>query len=189
MDAMSRTTEVDKLRSLAQLDVDAIGAYDAAIAHVKQPLVSERLNEFRADHVRHVQQLNAFLVEFGAEPVDLRPDLKGAAMKGLTAMTSLMGTEASLVAMLGNEELHEPCVRAGASLRVEPRRARPHRQEPPGRGAAHHVDQGGRARGRVGPGGGAGARLSRGLTADVAPSAGCSGPGGVLILPVRVPGV
>jgi demethoxyubiquinone hydroxylase (CLK1/Coq7/Cat5 family) len=36
--------------------------------------------------------------------VDLRPDLKGAAMKGLTAMTSLMGTEAALVAMLGNEE-------------------------------------------------------------------------------------
>jgi rubrerythrin len=36
--------------------------------------------------------------------VDLRPDLKGAAMKSLTAMTSMMGTEAALVAMMGNEE-------------------------------------------------------------------------------------
>ena len=56
------------------------------------------------DHVRHVQDLNALIQRFGGEPVELKPDLKGAAMKGLTAMTSMMGTEAALVAMLGNEE-------------------------------------------------------------------------------------
>ncbi len=98
------SSEVEKLRSLAQMDVDAVGAYDAAIARVKDQLVRERLNDFRVDHVRHVQDLNAFILQFGGEPVELRPDLKGAAMKGLTAMTSMMGTEAALVAMLGNEE-------------------------------------------------------------------------------------
>ncbi len=101
---MGRMSDVEKLRSLAQLDVDAVGAYDAAIARVKEPLVRERLNEFRVDHVRHVQDLNAFIRRLGGEPVELRPDLKGAAMKGLTAMSSMMGTEAALVAMLGNEE-------------------------------------------------------------------------------------
>ncbi|AKJ00470.1 uncharacterized protein DUF2383 [Archangium gephyra] len=101
---MGRKSEVEKLRSLAQMDVDAVGAYDAAIARVKEPMVRERLNDFRVDHVRHVQDLNAFIRQFGGEPVELRPDLKGAAMKGLTAMTSMMGTEAALVAMLGNEE-------------------------------------------------------------------------------------
>lgn len=101
---MGRKSEVEKLRSLAQMDVDAVGTYDAAIARVKEPLVRERLNEFRVDHVRHVQELNVFIRRFGGEPVELRPDLKGAAMKGLTAMTSMMGTEAALVAMLGNEE-------------------------------------------------------------------------------------
>lgn len=101
---MGNESEVAKLRSLAQLDVDAIGAYDAAIARVTEPMVRERLNEFRVDHLRHVQDLNAFIQRFGGEPVMLRPDFKGAAMKGLTAMTSLMGTEAALVAMLGNEE-------------------------------------------------------------------------------------
>jgi rubrerythrin len=101
---MGRKSEVEKLRSLAQMDVDAVGAYDAAIARVKEPLVRERLSEFRVDHVRHVQDLNALIHQFGGEPVELRPDLKGAAMKGLTAMTSMMGTEAALVAMLGNEE-------------------------------------------------------------------------------------
>jgi len=101
---MADKSEVAKLRSLAQLDVDAVGAYDAAIARVNEPLVRERLNDFRVDHVRHVQDLNALIQRFGGEPVELKPDLKGTAMKSLTAVTSMMGTEAALVAMLGNEE-------------------------------------------------------------------------------------
>jgi uncharacterized protein (TIGR02284 family) len=101
---MAEKSEVAKLRSLAQLDADAVGAYDAAISRVAEPLVRERLNDFRVDHVRHVQDLNAHLQRLGGQPVELKPDLKGAAMKGLTAVTSLMGTEAALVAMLGNEE-------------------------------------------------------------------------------------
>jgi hypothetical protein len=101
---MAEKSEVAKLRSLAQLDADAVGAYDAAIARVREPLVRERLNEFRIDHVRHVQDLNAFIQRLGGEPVELKPDLKGTAMRSLTAVTSLMGTEAALVAMLGNEE-------------------------------------------------------------------------------------
>jgi hypothetical protein len=101
---MAEKSEVAKLRSLAQLDVDAVGAYDAAISRVMEPLVRERLNDFRVDHVRHVQDLNAFIQRFGGEPVELKPDLKGVAMKGMTAVTSMMGTEAALVAMLGNEE-------------------------------------------------------------------------------------
>jgi rubrerythrin len=101
---MAEKSEVGKLRSLAQLDADAVGAYDAAIARVNEPLVRERLNDFRVDHVRHVQDLNALIQRFGGEPVELKLDLKGTAMKGLTAVTSMMGTEAALVAMLGNEE-------------------------------------------------------------------------------------
>lgn len=101
---MAEKSEVAKLRSLAQLDADAVGAYDAAISRVNEPLVRERLNDFRVDHVRHVQDLNAVIQRYGGEPVELRPDLKGTAMRGLTAMSSMMGTEAALVAMLGNEE-------------------------------------------------------------------------------------
>lgn len=101
---MAEKSEVAKLRSLAQLDADAVGAYDAAIARVNEQLVRERLNDFRVDHLRHVQDLNALIQRYGGEPVELRPDLKGTAMKGLTAVSSMMGTEAALVAMLGNEE-------------------------------------------------------------------------------------
>ncbi|MCP3135723.1 ferritin-like domain-containing protein [Pyxidicoccus xibeiensis] len=101
---MAENSEVARLRSLAQLDADAVGAYDAALARIPEQLVRERLNDFRIDHMRHVQDLNALISQFGGTPVDLRPDFKGAAMKSLTAMTSMMGTEAALVAMLGNEE-------------------------------------------------------------------------------------
>ncbi len=101
---MAEKSEVAKLRSLAQLDADAVGAYDAAIMRVGEALVRERLNAFRVDHVRHVQDLNACIQSFGGEPMELKLDLKGTAMKGLTAVTSMMGTEAALVAMLGNEE-------------------------------------------------------------------------------------
>ena len=101
---MADKSEVARLRSLAQLDADAVGAYDAALARIPEPLVRERLNGFRIDHVRHVQDLNALIHELGGTPLELRLDLKGTAMKGLTAVSSMMGTEAALVAMLGNEE-------------------------------------------------------------------------------------
>jgi hypothetical protein len=104
---MANKSEVDRLHSLAQLDADAVGAYDVAIAAIGPELVRERLNHFRADHLRHVQDLNALILRFGGTPVELRPDLKGSAMKGLTAMTGLMGTEATLWAMLRNEELFD----------------------------------------------------------------------------------
>ncbi len=68
---MAEKTEVARLRNLAQLDVDAVGAYDAAIARVNEPLVRERLNDFRVDHVRHVQDLNAFIQRCGGQPVEL----------------------------------------------------------------------------------------------------------------------
>ncbi|WP_163990403.1 demethoxyubiquinone hydroxylase family protein [Pyxidicoccus caerfyrddinensis] len=101
---MAENSAVAKLRSLAQLDADAVGAYDAALSRIPETLVRERLNAYRIDHMRHVQDLNALITQHGGQPVDLRPDLKGAAMKSLTAMTSMMGTEAALVAMMGNEE-------------------------------------------------------------------------------------
>jgi rubrerythrin len=101
---MDNKPEIQKLRSLAQLDADAVGAYDAAISRVGEPLIREKLNEFRIDHVRHLQDLNVFIQQFGGQPVELKPDFKGAAMKAATAASSMMGTHAALAAMLGNEE-------------------------------------------------------------------------------------
>jgi len=96
---------VEKMRSLAQLDVDAMDLYEAAIARIHVPAVKEKLQAFRVDHDRHVQDLNAKILQLGGERVEHVPDLKGKILRGFTAITSMMGTEAALMAMMGNEEL------------------------------------------------------------------------------------
>jgi rubrerythrin len=102
---MEMEKKVAKLRSLCQLDIDAIGTYDAVLARVHVPMLKEKLTEFRADHVRHVSALNELLMKLGAQVVSDKPDLKGSVLKGFTAITSRLGNEAALVAMVGNEEL------------------------------------------------------------------------------------
>lgn len=102
---MEVSEQIKTLHDLAQLDVDALGAYDVALAHISQPSVRERLEHFREEHLRHVVELNSFLRLMGAPEVELRPDVKGAMMKGFTTVSSWMGTEATLLAMMGTEEL------------------------------------------------------------------------------------
>ena len=102
---METDKKVSKLRSLCQLDIDAIGTYDAALARVRAPILKQKLTEFRADHVRHVSALNDLLVKLGAQPVSDKADLKGTVLKGFTSITSILGNEAALMAMVGNEEL------------------------------------------------------------------------------------
>ena len=116
---MNTKKVIAALRRLAQLDVDAIGTYDAAIERIDIPLVKEKLAEFRVDHRRHVQDLNAELVRLGGEPVEQKPDLKGAVLKGFTAVSATMGTEGALLAMLGNEELTNRAYEAAQKLECD----------------------------------------------------------------------
>lgn len=99
------TTQQIELRKLAQLDVDAIELYEAAIQRITVPLLRDKLSEFRADHERHVVNLNAELVKTDAKPVEAKPDLKGSVLRGFTAVTSMIGDHAALVAMTANEEI------------------------------------------------------------------------------------
>lgn len=94
-----------ELQKLAQLDVDAVELYEAAIKHVDVPLVREKLTEFRWDHERHVQELNRELAQIGGSPVEHKTDVKGALLRGFTEVTSMMGTSGALMAMTTNEEL------------------------------------------------------------------------------------
>ena len=97
--------ELAKLRELAQLDVDAIGLYEAAVERVDVPLIRDRLSEFRIDHQRHVQDLNAAITRLGGSDLPRSPDLKGTVLRGFTAVTSMIGNHAALLGMMGNEEL------------------------------------------------------------------------------------
>jgi rubrerythrin len=96
---------IQRLRILAKFDVDATGAYQAAIERVTDQAIKDKLNAFRLDHARHVQDYNEHLTRLGGEPVQMEPDVAGVVLRGITALTSTIGTRAALLAMFGNEEL------------------------------------------------------------------------------------
>jgi uncharacterized protein (TIGR02284 family) len=104
MASMDQKKMVKKLNELIALDHDAVGAYEAAIERIDVEFLRMRLREFQQDHERHIQQLSQAVRRLGGTPRE-RPDAKGFLLKGFTAVTSMMGNEAALQAMRGNEVL------------------------------------------------------------------------------------
>lgn len=96
---------VKKIKSLIQLDVDAVHAYQQAIEKIEVPLIREQLTRFKEDHERHVRELSERLTAMGEEPPRPAPDLKGYLIEGFTALRSMTGTEGALKAMRTNEQL------------------------------------------------------------------------------------
>jgi hypothetical protein len=92
------------LNSLIQLDVDAIGTYREAIAHVTDIDVRDDLAAFLADHERHVMELTGIVRDLGGTPIRVHRDLKGAVLEGMTKLRS-RGTLGALRAMRLNEKL------------------------------------------------------------------------------------
>ncbi|MBI3555603.1 MAG: DUF2383 domain-containing protein [Deltaproteobacteria bacterium] len=94
-----------QLDSLAQLDIDAVHAYTAAIDRIDLPDVKEQLTVFRGDHERHIVELSPFVERMGGKPPKRTPDFKGFLIQGFTAVRSMISNESALKAMKSNEEL------------------------------------------------------------------------------------
>jgi uncharacterized protein (TIGR02284 family) len=104
MAVMDQNKMIDRLNELIALDYDAVGAYEAAIDRIDVEFLGSRLREFQGDHRRHIQELSRVVTGLGGKPRE-KPDVKGFLLKGFTAITSMMGNEAALKAMQGNEKL------------------------------------------------------------------------------------
>lgn len=102
---MDNSTLAKKLYDLAQLDIDAARAYDQALENIDHPTVHSQISSFRADHLRHINDLSAVIRRLGEEPPSFSPDLKGFFIEGFTAIRSMTGTAGALKAMRGNELL------------------------------------------------------------------------------------
>lgn len=94
---------VQLLKSLVELDFDAIEAYEAAIERIDNPMIRMRLGDFRDDHRRHVAVLNPILQRLGGEPV-LEGDIRRVLTKGRVVIGGLFGNKAILTAMKSNED-------------------------------------------------------------------------------------
>lgn len=96
---------VKLLTKLIQLDIDAVHAYEHAIAKVDKKSIHDQLVIFKSDHRRHIEELSQAVKELGHEPPENKPDLKGLLIEGFTAIRSVTGTQGALSAMRTNENL------------------------------------------------------------------------------------
>ena len=93
----------DALESIVELDLDAIRAYDAAIAALASAGDKRELGAFKRDHERHVRELGPQIERHGGR-VPTGPDLKVVLTKGKTVLAALIGDRAVLMAMKTNED-------------------------------------------------------------------------------------
>lgn len=94
---------IEELNEVLQADVDAVGTYQDAIDAIDELNIKNQLYDFKRDHERHIADLEALVQRSGGKPVR-KADLKGMLQRGFTKVAGLVGTEASLRAMLKNEK-------------------------------------------------------------------------------------
>lgn len=102
---MDNNEIVKELRSLCQLDIDAIHAYNECLHHIDISDVKKDIEKFRADHERHVKDLSALIHSFKEKAPEFSPDLKGYMLDVFSKIRSLTGTEGALKSLRGGENL------------------------------------------------------------------------------------
>ncbi|WP_394830698.1 ferritin-like domain-containing protein [Pendulispora rubella] len=93
---------VSLLNQLLELDYDAIEAYKAAIARLKDTADRAQLASYMHDHERHIRELGDEIVAMGARPSN-GPDMKQVLTKGKVVLSALIGDRLILIAMRTNE--------------------------------------------------------------------------------------
>lgn len=93
----------DLVRNLILLERDAIAAYESTIERLDDPALAAQVEQFRQDHLQHLDVLNGLAAEVGAE-APLEGDMKQMLTTGKIALADLFGDAAILKAMRSNEE-------------------------------------------------------------------------------------
>ena len=111
---------IEQLDDLIQLDHDAVQAYSQAIQRLdaEDLAVRHELESFRADHERHITDLQNAIRALGGEPREISRDLKGALLEGFTALRSATGTLGALKAMQTNEKHTNKAYSRAADVRL-----------------------------------------------------------------------
>lgn len=93
----------DLVTNLILLEHDAIAAYESTAERLSNSALSSQIENFRQDHLSHLEVLRDIARETGAEaPVE--GDMKQILTTGKIAMADLFGDAAILKAMRTNEE-------------------------------------------------------------------------------------
>lgn len=92
----------DFLKSLLELEYDAIAAYTSAIERLDELSFKIRFEQFRSDHERHTRTLSDALLRLGVDP-PATPDVKALLTQGKVVIGKLRGDRGILIAMRSNE--------------------------------------------------------------------------------------
>lgn len=93
----------NELNTLIRLNFDAIEAYTSAIERLENADYRQTLEEFRADHIRHVDELKELVHWMGAAPAKTG-DAMQILTRGKVALGNLRGDKGILQAMKSNED-------------------------------------------------------------------------------------
>lgn len=117
----TENSPVGMLEHLMALDYDAIEAYEAAIDRLDDEACRARMASFRADHERHVGELEPAIDGLGGNPPQ-GAGAKAMLTQGKVATAGLVGDEAILEAMRSNED--DTCVAYERALAKAPAEVR-----------------------------------------------------------------
>jgi rubrerythrin len=96
--------ELIALAALAQMDFEAAVAYAVAADSIPDREVSKQLLEFRADHLRHVEDLDRLASDMGGELTE-RIDASDSMIANLAVAAAALGESSAMFAMISNEKL------------------------------------------------------------------------------------
>jgi rubrerythrin len=98
----SQKTLSGLVRSLIELDYDAVAAYRAAIERLGSAELKRAFGLFLSDHVRHATDLSGALEGLGEQP-PTHADLKAVLTKGKMTVGALSNDRAVMLVMKTNE--------------------------------------------------------------------------------------
>lgn len=85
------------------LERDAIAAYDTTIDRLKSPEYKAKIADFRADHMRHLDELTQLAGRHGAN-VPQEGDMKEMLTTGKIKMANMMGDDGTILRAMSTNE-------------------------------------------------------------------------------------
>jgi rubrerythrin len=112
--------QVAMLLGIAQMDSEAAVAYETAASFVEVPEVRDQLLAFAGDHRRHISDLGKAVENLGGQPATAAPPPESSVFTVLASAAGLVGTQATLLALIGNEEFTNSTYETALELLNEP---------------------------------------------------------------------
>jgi rubrerythrin len=108
------------LVGLAQMDSEAAYAYETAAELADLSEVRSQLLAFAEDHRRHVTELGQAIRDIGGEPAAAAPPPDTSVFGVLTSALGMVGPQALLMGLIGNEEFTNSAYDTALELITDP---------------------------------------------------------------------